>query len=205
MNVITPVMTSAIGGQPGTLNATPGGAGAPGDDRHRVLGHPFQLFDKWPAAVDAEHAAFVERRVALDCEHIFAFVFLLRLLEDRLGLMTRRRHDGVVIVERDHRQDDVLHQRMGGADEAFRAAGALEAMHPDDRHALVGFQRLRHRRGDGGREAEARRGQTAKLVEAATRDALSANDVIKRLGRGHDVLPGVSQFSARGCGHAEIY
>src|SRR5208283_1395200 len=61
------------------LHAAPGGAGAPGDERHGVFRHPLELFDEGLAAVNAIHAAFIERRIALDGEDVFAFVFFFRL------------------------------------------------------------------------------------------------------------------------------
>ena len=149
----------------GRLHAAPGGAGAPGDHRHGVGGHFLELLDEGTAAVDAEHAVFVQRRIAFDREDVLALVFFAGLLEDRFGLMARRRHDGVVIVERNHRQHHILHQRMRGADEAFRAAGAFQPVHPDHGHARLGFQRLRHLGGAGRAQAHAGGGKQQNLVK----------------------------------------
>ena len=48
----------------------------------------FQLFEVRLAADDAEHAVFVERRVAFAGEDVLAFVFVHDLVDDGLGLMT---------------------------------------------------------------------------------------------------------------------
>lgn len=89
------------------------------------------------------------------------------------------RHDGIVIVERDHRQHGILRQRVRGADEALRAAGAFKTMHPDHRHARFGFERV----GDAIRrqrlKPEARRRQAAEFVKTPTRDALPPDHAVK--------------------------
>ena len=180
----------------GGLHAAPGGAGAPGDDRAGVLGHPFQLFDEGLAAVDAVHAAFVERRIAFDRENILAFVFLLGLLEDGFGLMAGGGHESVVVIERDHRQHDILDQRMRRADEAFRAAGAFQPVHPDHRHARLGFQRLRDLGRTGRAKAHAGGGERTEFGETPARDPLPADHVVKCLGHGHETPPARWFFAA---------
>jgi hypothetical protein len=159
--VTTPVITSAIGGQPGTLmmglsemtlcdrrgagrvrlgrlHAAPGGAGAPGDDRLGV-GHGFLISTKGLPPIDAVHAVLVERRVALDGQDVVALVLLHDLFEDGLGLVAGGGHQRVVVVERDHRQHHVLGQRVRRADEGLGAAGAFQAVQPDHRRARLGL------------------------------------------------------------------
>lgn len=156
-----------------------------------------QLFDERLAAGDAIHAIFIQRRIALDGQDIVALVFLDRLLERGLRRVARRRHQRVVIIKADHRQHHILGQRMGRADEAFRAAGAFQAMHPDDGGAGLGL----HRMGDLGHEgrAKAKRGrrQRAILHEAAAGDPLPAHDVIEGFDPRHTVLPGLRPRHAK--------
>ncbi|MPM14565.1 hypothetical protein SDC9_60929 [bioreactor metagenome] len=180
------------------LHAAIGGAGAPADDRLGVLGGVFQLLDEGLAADDAEHAVLVERRVALDREDVVALVFLDRVLKRRLGRRARRRHQRVVVIERDHRQHDVLCQRMGRADEAFRTAGAFEPMHPDDGRARLRLHRLGDLRHVSRAKAKRRRGERAIFHEAAAGDPLTPHHVIEGFDCRHWSLPG--PFKARGPG-----
>jgi hypothetical protein len=81
------------------------------------LGHVLQLLDEGLAADDAEHAVLVQRRVALDGQDVVALVLGHHLVKDRLGLVPGGGHQGVVVIQRDHRQHHVLGQRVRGADE----------------------------------------------------------------------------------------
>jgi hypothetical protein len=83
-----------------------------------VLGHALELFDEGLARLDAEHAVLVERRVALHGQDVLTLVLGHDLVEDGLGLVAGGGHQGVVVVQRDHRQHHVLGQRVGAADEA---------------------------------------------------------------------------------------
>ena len=154
------------------LHAAPRRARAPRDDRLRVLGDVLQLLDERPAARDAVDAVVGQRRIAFDREDVVALVLRDRLLERLLGLVTGRRHQRVVVVERDHRQHDVLGERVRRADERLGAAGALEAVQPDHRRARLGLHRLRDLLRTGVAEAERCRGQAAELEEAPARDPL---------------------------------
>jgi hypothetical protein len=75
------------------------------DGLERLAGH---------RAVDP---AVLRRRVALDGEDVLTGMILHDLLADRLDLMPRRRLQRVVVVQRDHVEDDVLRDRMRRADE----------------------------------------------------------------------------------------
>ena len=118
---------------------------------------------------------------------------------DLLGLMPCGRHQRVVVVERDHRQDDVLGERVRRADERLAAAGALEAVQPHDRRARLGF----HRFGDLLRpciaKSQRRGGETAELEEAATRDALPAHQVIVGIDHDQSSGSGVASVAAANC------
>ena len=173
----------------GGLHATPGGAGTPGDDGRGVLGHVLELLDEGPAAGHAEHAVLAERRVAFDGQDVVALVVLHHLLERGLGLVPGGGHDRVVVVERDHRQDHVLGQRVRRADERLGAAGAFQPVQPEHRRARLGLERVRDGRGEGRREAERGGRQAAELEVAAAGDPLPAHDFVE--GLGHLASPGL--------------
>ncbi|OIQ63998.1 hypothetical protein GALL_544550 [mine drainage metagenome] len=143
----------------GGLHAAVGGAGAPANDRLGMFGGHLELFDKGFAADNAIHAVFVQWRVAFDGEDVVALVFLDRIHQGSFGLMARGGHQSVVVVKADHRQDDILGQRMRRADEAFAAAGAFEAVDPDYRGARLCLHRLGDFWDKGGAEAKCRRGE----------------------------------------------
>ena len=113
-----------------------------------MIGHVAELLDDRAAALDAEHAVFVERRIALAGKDVLAVVFLDRLLEEFLGLVAGGGHQRVVVVERDHRQDDVAGERIAGTDKGLGAAGALEAVQPDHRRPRLGLQCVRDLAGE---------------------------------------------------------
>ena len=91
-----------------------------------MIGHVLQFLDVGDSALDAVHPVFVQWRVALASEHVLTIVFFNGLFEKLLGLVSRGRHQRVVVVERDHRQNDVAGERVAGANERLGAAGALE-------------------------------------------------------------------------------
>jgi len=112
-------------------------------------------------------------------EDVLAFVFIHDFIDDGLGLMTGGSHDGVVIVQRDHGQDDVGGERVRGPYEGFRATGAFQTVQPEYRHAGLRLQRMGHLGSDFGSKAERGSGQAAKFHETATRDPLPPQDVIE--------------------------
>ena len=126
----------------GGLHATVGGTGPPGNDGLGIGTGFAQLLDKGAAALNAEHAIFVERRITFNGNDVVALVLLLDLVEDRLGLMTCSGHKRIVVIEREHREHNILGQRVRRADEGLRAAGAFQAMQPEHWRPRLGFQRM---------------------------------------------------------------
>lgn len=165
-----------------SLHAAVGGTGAPADDRLGVGTGFLEDFHERATAVDAEHAIFVERRIAFDGNDVVALVLLLDLFDDRLGLMACCSHQRVVIVEREHGEHDILGQRVRRADEGFGAAGAFQAMQPDHGRARLGFQRMGNARRGGRAQPERGRRQAAEFQETAPGNALAAQYFIKGLG-----------------------
>ena len=177
----------------GRLDTAPGGAGAPGDDGHGVLRGLSQLLGIGFAGDDAGHAtglALVQTGIALAGENVLALVLLDHLVDDTLGLMTRRRHDGVVVVERDHRQDDILGQRMRRTDKGLRATGTLQSMQPEHRYARLVFHGMRDLRREARPQAHGRGRQAAEFQKAAARNTLTAHHIVE--GFNHVRTPPVS-------------
>jgi len=166
----------------GGLHATPGSAGAPGDHGLGVLGHFLQALHERAAAVDAEHAVFIERRIAFHRDDVIAFVPLGDVVEDGLGLVAGGGHQGVVVIERKHRQDHILGQRVCRADERLRTTGAFKAVQPEHRGARLVFKCMRNPRDRRGAQPQRCGGQAAELEKAAPGDALAAQYVVKGLG-----------------------
>ena len=123
----------------GCLHATPGSACAPRDDGFRIRGGFFQHLNKGASAVDAEHAVFIQRRIAFHRKNEITFVFFSDIGDDFFGLMSGCGHQRIVVVQREHGQHHVFCQRVRGADERFRTAGAFQTVQPDHRRARFGF------------------------------------------------------------------
>ena len=144
-----------------------------------MIGGVAELLDEGLAADDAIHAVFIQRRVAFHREDEVAIILFDGLGDDGFGLIPGGSHDGVIIIERDHRQDDILGEWMSRADKAFRAAGAFKAVQPENRNAWLGF----HCMGDLWRKArskpQSRSRQTAIFQEAAPGNALTSHHVIE--------------------------
>ncbi len=197
----TPVITSAIGGQPGTLMiglsvitlctgvarvgfgfaacTQPHDAQEPHDTIAFASFATCRSFStNGLAAGDAVDAVVGERRIAFDGEDVVALVLADRLLERFLRLVAGRRHERVVVVEREHRQHDVLRERVRGADERFGAARAFETVQPDDRRARLRLHRLRDLLRAGIAETERCGGQAAELEKAPARDSLPAHQFV---------------------------
>ncbi|CAM2154325.1 hypothetical protein PT2222_300026 [Paraburkholderia tropica] len=163
------------------LHAAPRGARAPRDDGLGVGAHALELFDEGLAAGEAEHAVFVERRIAFHGDDVVALVLRADVFEDRLGLVAGGGHDRVVVVERDHGENRVLRERVRAADERFGAARAFEPVQPDHRRARTGFERVCDARHERRTETERGGRETAELQEAAPRHTLCAHGVVERL------------------------
>ena len=164
----------------GGLHAAPGGAGAPADDGLGARSDVLDLPQEGLAAGNAVHAVVVERHVALNGKDVVALVLLDRVLEGGLGLMTGGGHDRVVVIERDHREHQVLGDRMVAADEGFGAAGAFKAVEPDDRRAGLRLHRLGDVLGARASNPQARGREGAELQEAASGNALTPQRFVLR-------------------------
>jgi hypothetical protein len=154
-----------------------------------VIGHVAQLLDIRPAGLHAVHAVFIQRRVALAGEDVLAVVFLDGLFQDLFGLVARRGHDRVVVVERNHRQDDIPGQRVAGADERLRTAGTLEAVQPDHGRPWLGLQSVGDLTGELGSETETSGGKATELQETPAGDAVTSHHLIEGFVGGHNNSP----------------
>ena len=92
----------------GGLYATPGCARTPGNNGLAAFGGVFELFYERFAADNAIHAVFGQRRVAFHGQDVVAFVFFDDFINDSFSIVPGCRHDGVVVIQRQHRQDHVL-------------------------------------------------------------------------------------------------
>ena len=128
----------------GGLHASVGGARTPGNNRLGVFGRFQQDIQEAVAAHGAVHAPIGSRRVALHGQQVLPLVVLHDLLADFLGLFSRRRLQRVVVVQRNHVQDDVLGDRVRAADETLTAAGAFQPVQPDHRNARFGLHGGHH-------------------------------------------------------------
>ncbi len=165
----------------GGLHAAPAGTGTPGDQRLGIGRYALEFFHKGFATGEAVHAVLIERRVAFHGYDVIAFVVLDQVVKNGLGLMPGSRHDGVVVIQRDQRQDGVLGQRVGRADEGLGTAGAFQAVQPDHRHTRFGFQCIGNARDKSRAQAQRGGGQAAELQEAASGHALATHGLIESL------------------------
>lgn len=172
----------------GGLNAAPGGAGAPADDGLGALGDVLNLLQEGFPAGNAVDAVFVQGHVPFDGEDVVAVELPDGVFESGFGLMTGRGHDRVVVVERDHGENEVLRHRMVGADEGLGAARAFETVEPN--HGRTGFRLhgFGNFFGAGAAESETRGRERTKLQEAASADALTPQCLILRFKHGGSPL-----------------
>ena len=187
---MVPAMTSAIGGQPGTLmiglpemqlvhrrragRVRPGrldaavrSAAAPGDDGLRAGRRLLDDVERRPARDAAVDAAVLRRHRALDQHEVLALVLRHRVVQRLLGLLARGGLQRLGVVERDLVQHDVGDDGVRGADERLAAAGALLEVEPDDGQPRLGVEGLDHL-GDGRRLDARGGGQPAAELEEVT-------------------------------------
>ena len=162
----------------GSLDAAPGGAGAPADHSLGASSNVLDLVLEDFTARDAERAVAGERHIAFDREDVLTLVLRNGVFESRFSLFTGSCHDGVVVVERNHGEDDVLGDRVIRTDEGFGAAGALKTVKPDHRNAGFGLHRGSDILGAGAAEAEAGSGEGAELQEAPAAYTLTAKGLV---------------------------
>jgi hypothetical protein len=139
-----------------------------------------QLFDEGLAGGDAEHPVLVQRRVAFDGEDVVAVVLFHAFFERALGGVAGGGHQHVLVVQRDHRQDHVLHQRM----RAERMNDSEQQVHSRPLSQITGVLgrvsiALRDLRHEGGAKPERGGGERAIFHETAPGDPLATHDVIE--------------------------
>ena len=125
-------------------------------------------------------AALMKRNVAFDSQNVVALVLFNRLVQRLFGLFAGSGHNRVVVVERHHVRHHIGDDRRIGSDEGFRAAGAFQAVEPDNGRARFGFHRMGDFLRTGAPESEARRSERAELQEAAAADAAAAQRLVLR-------------------------
>jgi hypothetical protein len=89
-------------------DAAPGRAGADGDDRHGALGGFHEVLLYRAVGHLAVDAAILGRNGAIDHQQVVAEVLLHRGPARFLGLVPRCHAEGLVVVERDHVENQVL-------------------------------------------------------------------------------------------------
>src|SRR5208337_5422931 len=107
---------------------------------------------------------------ALNEGNVFALAVFHRLIQRAFGLAAGRRHQGLVIVERNGVEDEIGDGRMAGAQEGFRVAGAVLKFEPDQDRSRLFFHRLGNG-GCGARQAEDRGHRSAKSQKVSPRNA----------------------------------
>ena len=108
----------------------------------------------------------MKRNVAFDSQNVVALVLFDRLVQRLFCLFAGSSHNRVVVVERHHVRHHIGDDRRIGSDEGFRAAGAFQAVEPDNGRARFGFHRMGDFLRTGAPESEARRSERAELQEA---------------------------------------
>ena len=131
-----------------------------------------------------------DTQIAYDGEEVVAFVVSDRVFERSFCLFARRGHDGVVVIETHHAEDHVLGDRVIGADEGFRAAGAFKTVQPHDGRSWFHLHGVCNVLSAGFSEAETRRGERAKREEASAADTLAAQGLILSFHGHGDLLTG---------------
>ena len=117
----------------GEGNAAERRAGADADDGRGALGRLAQGVHRAASAGRAVGAARSRRHRAVHHQHIFSEVVLHGLVARRFGGLAGRRHERVVIVQRDDVEDQVLDGRREGSGQRLEAPGALLERQIDDR------------------------------------------------------------------------
>ena len=99
----------------------------------------------------------------------------------------------VVVVQRDHVEDDVLGDRVRRADKGLAAASAFQAVEPDDRDTRLGLHRGNDPGHHGSLQAQGGGRSHAELEEITAIDAVLAQNVVgrkERVGLVHRRPPG---------------
>ena len=201
MYVRTPVMTSAMGGQPGTLmiglpvmsflmGFAPVGLGLAACTQPLEAHEPHAMIVLASAAVSsriwrndvatyrAVNAAVVGGRIAFHGQDVLAFVLLHDVAPDLFHLESCGGLQRVVVVQRDHVQDNVLCDRVSGANERFAAAGALQAVQPENGDARLGLHSFHNLGDQGGAQSHGCGGLCTEFQERATVDSMLAENVV---------------------------
>src|SRR5208337_1667622 len=136
----------------------------------RAAAHLARDIESGTAADRAIGAVGPGRNRALNEGNVFALVVFHRLIQRAFGLAAGRRHQGLVIVERNGVEDEIGDGRMAGAQEGFRVAGAVLKFEPDQDRSRLFFHRLGNG-GCGARQAEDRGHRSAKSQKVSPRNA----------------------------------
>ena len=160
------------------LDAAVGSAGAPCDDGLGVFGGLLEDVEERVAADGAIDAAVLGGSIAFHGKEIAAGVIFDELLANCFDLEAGSRLKGIVVIEGDHVEDDVLGDGVGGANKGFAATSALEAMEPDDGDARLGLHRGDDRGNHGGFQPHRRGGGHAEAEKVPAIDAMLTQDII---------------------------
>ena len=127
----------------GTLHAARRGTVAPGDDGARSLGGLVEnLFGR--TAGNGAVAGIAQGYGTFDNHNVFAPVGFHGAVAHGFGLEAAGRHEGVGVVERNHLEQNLPHERMRRAQKRLAAAGALLKVKPEYRFAGLGLQGIDH-------------------------------------------------------------
>ena len=113
------------------------------------------FFQEGFAPGNAVHAPLIKGNVAFDRNDVVILVLFHRLGQSVFGLLTGRCHNRIVVIERNHRQNEVLGNRVVRTDKGLRTAGALQTVQPNDRGSGFGLNRRSDIFSTGAAESEA--------------------------------------------------
>jgi len=143
-----------------------------------VLGGFLEDVQEGVAADGAIDAAVLGGSIAFDGKEIAAGVILDEFLANCFDLEAGGRLEGVVIIEGDHVEHDVLGNGVGGADKGLAATSALETMEPDDGDAGLRLHRGDDRGNHGGFQAHGCCGGDTEAEKVPAIDAMLTQDIV---------------------------
>ena len=127
----------------GTLHAARRGTVAPGDDGARSLGGLVEnLFGR--TAGNGAVAGIAQGYGTFDNHNVFAPVGFHGALANLFGLESAGCHERVGVVERNHFEQNLPHERVRRSQERLAATGTLLKVKPQYRFAGLGLQGVDH-------------------------------------------------------------
>ena len=160
-------------------HAAPGRTGADGDHGGGIGGALLDQINGLGATNLAVNAVVLDRNGPFDHQHILALVGFHGVFACGLGLVSGSGHQGFVVVERDHVQNQFFKRRVLSPQQGFRAAGALLKVQPDHRWAFGRFDGFGHGRISAFGQAHGDGQGGTKLQVVAPRHAQTVLDALQ--------------------------